>query len=45
LNDIFSATIPLTSKHATPEVVRLPLAMEGEMSRREIMRQLDLNDE
>lgn len=53
LNDIFSATIPLPGEEktlevapeVTPEVVSLLLVMDGEMSRREIMRQLGLNDE
>ncbi len=49
LNDSFSATIPLTrngvTPEVTPEVVSLLQAMEGEMSRREIMQKLGLSDE
>lgn len=51
--NLFTATIPLPGKRATPEVTlevvpevfNLLLVMDGEMSRREIMRQLGLNDE
>lgn len=49
LHDIFSATIPLPGKDVTPdvtpEVIDLLLVLEGEMSRREIMRRLGLSDE
>lgn len=53
LNDIFSATIQLPGEQATPgvtpevtpEVVSMLLVIDGEMSRREIMRRLGLHDE